>query len=76
MKMALFLSLLLLNPSLTAQQKPTKEETELKIEQEKGDTKLKLALIAALVTMWIVYNNGKGDDAITFNKFIMFLWQK
>lgn len=74
--MPLFLSLLLLVPNLSAQPKPTKEETELKIEQEKSDTKLKLALLAALVTMWIVYHNGRGDEALSFDKFIMFLWQK
>lgn len=78
MKSAVLFLCLLCTPALyaTSSIRPSKEEIALQDEQRKDDTKIKLAVIAALVTMWIAYKNGSVKDAVAFDQFIMWLMGK
>ena len=89
MKTAVLLSILLLTPnnSYTNKQSPTSGsptsatnmvETELRKQEEINSTKIRLALIAAVVTIIIMYCRGTLGiaDAIAFDQMIIDLSKK
>lgn len=89
MKTAVLLSILLLTPnnSYTNKQSPTSgsptgainaAEIDLRKQEEINSTKIRLALIAAVVTIIIMYCRGTLGiaDAIAFDQMIMDLSKK
>jgi hypothetical protein len=81
MKINAVLLTLLLVPNLSAQTnkvelKQQQQSMELRKQEEKDSVRLKLALIAAAVTLIVFYKTGGTKDAIEFDKLIMYLWPK
>lgn len=67
--------------SLPAQDKKeelvvAKQTPAVLIQESKDNTKLKLALLAAVVTLATVKYSGHLGIAIAFDKLVMFLWNK
>jgi hypothetical protein len=75
----LLLSALLLLPTLDCSSKELeKQRIELAIQKENDDMKIKIAAIAAAVTIILIYIGGKdgGDDAVTFDSVILDILKK
>jgi len=76
---ALLLSALLLCPAINCNSKELeKQRLELAIQQENDDMKIKIAAIAAVVTIILIYLRGKGggEDAATFDTMMLDILKK
>jgi|GEM_PF-2865185 hypothetical protein len=76
---ALLLSALLLSPFLNGASKETeKQRVELAMQQENDDMKIKMAGLAAIVTVILIYLRGKagGEDAAVFDTMMLDILKK
>jgi hypothetical protein len=76
---ALLLSALLLSPFLNGASKDIeKQRLELAAQQENDNMKIKIATIAAVVTVILIYFGGKGggESAATFDTMMLDILKK